>query len=934
MHHLRTFLLCTFIISTIAVAGQGDLSPYLDSLKSNTELNFYDYQKAVDKYLSERSNRQVKGLKQYRRWEWFWDARLYPHGNFPDAFHSYNEWLKMDKSFHEVKATDQNADWVSYSPATVPGSSDELQTTGMGRINCLEFHPTDTNTLWIGSSSGGVWKTMDNGQNWICITDNLPIQRISAIEVDPLAPDTMYIATGDIEYFKLSSLANGFNSQYGIGVFKTHNGGVTWEPTGLNFQLWDEASSLIRGIKINPNNRNELIAVGIGGIFKSSDAGDNWVKIIDQAFIDFDMANDSASTLYATGVYIELTNSINQILKSEDFGTSWDTLATSIPAQNEVLRTEMCIAPSDSSILYALTCSNNRGFYALYKSIDAGIGWTVVAAKDTIGITASAKAPNILGWSDGGYFENPLLPSDEGGQGTYDLTLAIDPIDPNKIYTGGINMWGSEDGGLSWSFISYWQTNFGSSLHADQHYSSFHPLSGDFFQANDGGLSKTENIRIGNIDTVINCINLFTLELEQNCYELPTVWQNLSNGIHITEYYRLGLSKSEVDMVSGGSQDNGTYLLRNGLWLNIFGGDGMETIIHPENPDIIYVTTQNGSLHKTIDGGTTFSSGLEAEIDGSGENSEWVTPFVMDPVDYETIYAGYQNIWKSTNGGSNWEKISNWGLGTATIKTIEVAPDNPDVIYCSKKGYLFRTVDAGITWTNISAGLPLDSVIVLSIAVADTLESKLWVSCSGFSADKKIFVSEDYGDTWENISGLLPNVSMNSIIYQKETLGSVTNAIYVGSDLGVFYSNDSIQATNNKWIAFNEGMPAVPVNELEVHYGNQKLYAASYGRGLWKGNLFSPSQVENIEAVQNYDFSISIYPNPITDKVTLDLYLRGTQEAFIEIYDSSGRLKYREAKDVNRHLLHAISLNTLAPGTYMLKVVLEDSHITKRIIKL
>jgi photosystem II stability/assembly factor-like uncharacterized protein len=932
IRQLNKILIVCSVLMVYQGYSQVDLSKFInENGKESEEFNFYDYREAIDKYLESQRGTEIKGMKQYRRWEWFWDARLYPEGRFPDTYHNYFELNKLNSRLKG--SSSRTADWTSFSPAEIPQSTSEFNINGMGRINCIEFHPADTNTYWIGAASGGVWKTMDDGKNWMCITDGLPINRISCITVDKESPDTIYIGTGDIEYHYLNSVSNGSNSQYGIGIYKTTNGGTNWFPTGLNFDLWDESSSLIRKIFINPQNSMELVAAGIGGIFRSEDAGDSWSQIHDQAIIDLDLSTDSSSILFATGMFIYLSNSTNLILRSEDFGLSWDTLATNLPATSDVSRTELAIAASNDSIIYTISSGSNGGFYCLLKSIDRGNTWSTVCARDTSLFIGAVKAPNVLGWQDGGYFNNPLLPEDNGGQGYYDLTLVVDPNDPDQIYTGGINMWGSSDGGLNWNLFSYWQSHFGESIHADQHASAFHPLSSDFFQANDGGLFKTKALIPGNLDTILNCINVFTLELEPNCYEFPGSWTDLSHGLHITEYYRLGVSKSESNHVSAGCQDNGTYLFKDGSWTNIYGGDGMETMIHPDNPEIIYITTQWGKLYRTVDGGLTFSDNLAEPIEAAGEWSAWVTPYLMDTDDPNTLYTGHMNIWKSTDAGETWTQLSYFSSDDA-VTALTVAENNSNVIYFSRNGHLKRSLNGGQNWTDISQGLPIDSAVILSIAIADTLESNLWVAFSAYKEGSKVFKSTDYGDSWENVSGSLPNVSANTLVYQKGTIGGITNALYVGTDLGVFYTNDSIMETTDRWVSHSQGLPVVPVNELEIHYGSQKIYSATYGRGLWKGNLYSPSQVEGIKPVEEYEFNIAIYPNPVTDLVSIDLYLQGTQQANFEVYDTCGKLVFFESIDVNRHVLHKLSLGSLKQGTYMLKVALEETDVTKRILKL
>ena len=405
-----------------------------------------------------------------------------------------------------------------------------------------------------------------------------------------------------------------------------------------------------------------MVVAGIPGIYKSMDGGITWVQKYDNFVIDFDMNPENPNTLFATGLYIPNEGGATRILRSQDFGDTWDTLNTTIlPVQNEILRAELTIAPSDSNIIYTLACGPNEGFYALFKSEDAGENWFAVAARDTNEFSAAAKAPNMLGWYDGGYWGLGMLPPDESGQGTYDLTLVVHPTNPDTIYTGGINMWGSYDGGSTWDIASYWVANMGPSLHADQHASKVNPISHTIYQCNDGGIYKSNSVILGSMDSVATCFDPITYELTPGCYTLPTNWINISHGLHISEYYRIGLCKNDPNIIVGGTQDNGSFMYRNGIWKHVYGGDGMEAMVHHTNSDIVYVTTQRGGLKRSTDGGLSFERGLEEPITNTGETGFWVTPYEMHPDTADIIYTAFQNVWRSEDGGDTWTKISDFG---------------------------------------------------------------------------------------------------------------------------------------------------------------------------------------------------------------------------------------------------------------------------------
>jgi len=908
--------------------------PYLNNGKSG-KVSFYDVQDAFKTWADGKDINTIKGIKQYKRWEWFNAPRVYPSGLFPDPAHNYTEWQKYRVYLTSTteKSIKNNPDWISVSPATIPPSPDELDIHGMGRINCITFHPTDTNTLWIGASQGGAWKTTDGGLSWICLTDNEPVLRVSDIAIDPVNPDIIYLATGDINFIAMNSVSLTYVSKFGVGILKSTDGGATWNPTGLSFEVTQLDQTLLRKIVINSANTSELIAGGSLGIFKSHDAGNTWTQVNNDMIIDMKINPLRDSTIYAASYFSDINNTQAKILKSVDFGSTWTELNSGVPYQNKVVRTELAIAPSDTGIVYALTCGINNGFYALYKTEDAGFTWDTVAARDTIiNNPGAAHAPNMLGWTDGGYFEISFLPADEGGQGHYDLTIVVDPNDADRIYTGGVNMWGSYNGGQTWNFASMWQAYFGPSIHADQHYSVFHPLTGDLYQAHDGGIDKTSSISLGNIDTVLNCVNLITQEIYPDCYDLPTDWTNITHGLHITEYYRLAVCKTNPVIIVAGCQDNGTYMYNNGIWLNILGGDGMEAMIDYTNPEIIYATNYNGLLSKSTDGGQSFQSGLEEDITSSGETGDWITPFVMHPFNPDVIYAGFNNVWRSDNAGSSWTRISNF-QSSLNIIALAVAGSDQNYIYAARLNDLYMTNNGGQTWHSVEIGLPVDVACITAIAVSESNPEELWVAFSGYQNGNKVYKSSDAGDNWTNISGDLPNYPVNCIVYQEATINGVSNALYIGTDIGVFYTNDSIQNLSGQWLYYSEGLPKVIINELEINYISQELFAATYGRGLWRANLYSPSDITGETAVNNR-INLEITPNPNKGRFTITARTPGKTGIKVGVFSMSGDKVKSFIDETCGSYIKEVDIRALPPGSYLVRVEMENSIFTKLVIKM
>jgi photosystem II stability/assembly factor-like uncharacterized protein len=464
--------------------------------------NSVDLEREFDQFRSVNNLDSVKAWKWMARWLDFESKRLNTDGSMADPNIFMNEAVKVSQS-KKSNLSKQAANWSPVGPDFLYPSNSPDRQHGMGRINCIAFHPSDSNIFWVGVAQGGVWKTMDGGQNWLPLTDDLPILRISDIAVDPLNPDVIYISVGDYAYIGVALDTDDRKRQthYGMGVYKTSDGGLNWAPTGLTFDQTQLDVSLTRRVLIDPVNTQNLVAGGVNGIYTSSDAGATWNQKNDSMIWDLVQDPINPNTIYAASGYLSNRDiGTAGIIKSSDFGQTWTILNTGIPGKNAVQRIKLAISPQDPSHIYALACGMSRGFYGLYFSDDFGSTWNLQSS--------SSNAPNILSWSDG---------NASGGQGTYDLSLLVDPTDKFRIMTGGINMWGSEDAGGSWKGASYWLGFYGPSIHADHHYYAYNPLNQAYYMCHDGGLSKTYQIGFESWSNI------------NSGASWPTVWEDLSD---------------------------------------------------------------------------------------------------------------------------------------------------------------------------------------------------------------------------------------------------------------------------------------------------------------------------------------------------------------------------------------------------------------------
>lgn len=824
---------------------------------------FVKMQQEFEAWAKGKDLSQEKGWKWYKRRQEQMAKRANADGSLPDE----REYFKAATVVAKIKEQQMQqgkaaVSWIPVGPFVTPGS--------VGRINTIAFHPTNANTFWVGVAQGGVWKTTNGGSSYLPLTDNLPITRISDIAVDPLHPDTMYVSVCDYGYLGagLSTDGRKRNTHYGMGIYKTIDRGVSWSPTGLSFNQTDFDGSLIRRTFINSANSNSLLAAGTSGIWKSADGGANWTKVLDTLIWDIERDPINKNTLYASGGYVGvLKQGYACIMKSTDFGNTWAMLPTGIPPKGTVQRIELAISISDPDYVYALCCNTSSGFYAVYNSTNGGSSWT-----------KKASSPNILDWGDG---------SSSGGQGAYDLTILVDPVDKNKIYTAGINIWGSSDGGTTFKQVT---TN----IHVDHHMLAHNPVSQKTYMCNDGGLYVTSQMQMATLNA--------------------TSWTRLNNSLQMPSYYKLGTSKNNAGYLIAGAQDNGTIYYNGTTWTNVGGGDGMDCLIDNVSPQTIITSSQFGSFRRSINGGQNSTA-----LTITSETGEWTTPILRDPTTNNTLYAGYTNLHKSTNGGTSWAPISN--LGGTPITAIAVSPQNSNYIYITKRvqgstmknAKAWMTSNGGSTWKDITAGLP-DTLYFTSVTVDDTDVNTAWVTCGGFYNGVKIFKTTNGGTTWTNISGNLPNIPVNCIIHYA---GSANNTLFVGCDVGVYTMNDSLPS----WQLFSTGLPNVIIQDLEIHYASKTLYTATFGRGIWSYDLGSTVSVKE-DAMQ--ETAIKINPSLNNGEFQLAITGINSDKGRLDIIDITGQKVFSESINFTAGNYTGDYRLNLSYGLYFIKISLAE----------
>ena len=433
---------------------------------------------------------------------------------------------------------------------------------------------------------------------------------------------------------------------------------------------------------------------------------------------------------------------------------------------------------------------SNQGFAGIWRSVDGGNTWDAQAL--------DGAAPNLLGWTVDG--------ADDGGQAWYDLCLAVDPTDSDKLYAGGVNLWASSDAGVTWSCAGHWYAGGERPyLHADQHGMAFLD-DGRLVIGNDGGA--------------------FTYDPATDLAE------DHSAGLAIAQAYRIDLDPLAMDRFIAGTQDNGTFLKHDGQWEHVLGGDGFACAFHGEVEDVVYASLYYGQVFRSEDGGNAFVE--IAGNAGSGVDSQgaWLTPWAVSRFNPDWVYVAKDRVYRSTNRGEDWTALGDIPNGEATA--LGLCPSDVSRLYVAKEFRLYRSTD-GQTFNLLDTPNGFSWIQDIEVDVADA--DHLWITLSNYNNDIKVLESTDGGDTWTNLSDGLPEAPVNCIA--PDVAGSGLH--YVGTDVGVYRLDP---AAGSEWERLSEGLPNVVVSDLVVHAPSGRLATATYGRGIYTLELPDPPTVD------------------------------------------------------------------------------------------
>lgn len=807
---LKTLLFLSIFVPSLipgSLSAQEQQYPRqsVEEARENYERILENQFKPIEEKNSKLEPEERKSWKQIERFKYFWGPRLSGSGYLPNPIELYNQYIvdPVEKG-NLNKDLSSEAQWDRLGPFNPVNPRQ-----GTGRINVVKQHPKNPNEYWIGSAGGGVWKSENGGQSWEMLPNtNFLTLGISDIAFAPTNPDIVYLATGDD-----NGSGSGNFVKYTIGLMKSVDGGQTWEPTYLQYE--QKELNLISTILIDPRDENVLIVSTDHGIFRSTDGAESFEHVVPNGnFRDMEFMPGLPDRLVATTFNRSQGGGISYYI-SKDNGITWEAKQS----VGGAVRAELAVTPANPNNIYAIVAEQGtNAYHSTWYSSNYGETWVAIEA-------ANGQNNNYLGWGNGTDFSR-------GGQGWYDLAIAADPTVPGNVGIGGVNYWSSRNYGDSFTLTTHHNGGWSRpEIHADIH-DLIYTRDGDkLLLANDGGLSQ---------------------------YSKTTdEFTNLGYGLPITQFYKIGVSQSSSDFVSGGSQDNGTFMRIDGNWIRARGADGMETAIDPFDSDIRYASIYYGTFYRTTNGGqswqTIFSEDEARNTYGVEEDGPWVTPFTVDQNSPNNIYLAMTEVWKSNNRGEKgtWKKISDFGSGA--FNDIEVYNNGTEHIYAARGGAVFYTDNEGQNWETVFT----KSNEVMDIAIDPTNPKRYALALSGFREDNKLFVVED-GNEY-NLSGNLPNVSCNAVVFDPLD----PKRMYVGTDIGVFTSYDKTAV----WMPYSQGMLNTVVSELEIDRDDRLLYAGTYGTGIWRSPLIEACTPSPDLVISNEE-SIEICPG---DSVLVDI---------------------------------------------------------------
>lgn len=827
---------------------------------------------------------------------WF-QAKAYPDpNNISEKYQrAWQQFLEIKQRSIGPAARGNVANWTQLGYSQSGG-----QRIG-GRIVCIAIDPSNTNNLWAGSASGGIWKSTNAGTSWTAVVTNLPVLGVSSIMVDPTNSNTIYAGTGEMYNTEVTD-AGGFNvwktrGTYGIGIIRSTDGGATWTQILSRTQ-----SSLfaIQSMLFLPGSTTTIYACATDGVYKTTNstaATPTWTQIYSGTNVR-DIAINPSNTSQAVISVGNMTNPTKGIFRSTNAtaaSPTWTQITSGLPASFEGYINLDNVGATDLYASIGISSSTANTNREVYRSTDFGANWSVV------GGTAAGSTTNHCSY-----------------QFWFAHCVAVNPFFTDSIMFGGVGLYRYK--------VSTTSRNSTSPGHADIHEIKFDSLRrGRIYICTDGGVYKST--------------------------DGGATFSNINTGLNATQFYAsLGVSRQNANTMIGGLQDNGQVLYNGTTWNAISwgGGDGTSCAIHPTNDQIMLASRDAKQVYRSTDGGSTGSAATTYWGFSGDSRTAFVAPIAFSLSSPTTAYLATDNIHISSNSGASF---TNNTLGATppypattpnafmeqihkTAIALAVSPTNPNKIYVSTSPYaqydndvssIYVTGTPNVLRSTAPATTPYSSIkgtlpdrFVTDFAISKYSDDSVYVVLGGFGTSH-VYLTPDGGTTWTSISAGLPDIPFNAIIIDPVN----PKQIYAACDFGVYVSPDRGQT----WIDYSTGFTdATMVYDLQID-ANNKLIAATHGRGVYRSDLY----VHVITPVTLMDFTGTARPTYNELKWTIS---QEQDLARYELERSADGVSYSRIATVtasNHQSQYTYSYNDITPpaeGYYKLKMINNDGSYT------
>jgi photosystem II stability/assembly factor-like uncharacterized protein len=814
---IKNYLIVSLLCSFFGFSQFNPSAPWMQNVYTakQGQATIDEQVEAFNQYWSTRDkNARGSGYKPFMRWEYHWRNYTNEQGYIMSSEDFWEAWRQKKQVIANRSSARRvlpASNWQPVGPFTHTNTGS--WSSGQGRVNIIHVDPSNSNTIYLGAPAGGIWKSIDNGVTWAPLTDELPQIGVSGIAVDYSNSNVIYIATGDKDA----------GDSYSVGVYKSTDGGLTWNATGV---MGGSNPSRAGDIIIHPTNNQILWCATNNGIYKTTNAGNTWSQVQSG---DFSQGNirlkpNDPSTIYAV--------TRDKFYKSTDTGNSFTHIASILPSTSG--RFVMDVTPANESYIYILSSKTDNSFQGIYRSTDGGTTFT-----------AQNTTTNVL----------------ESSQAWFDLAIGVSPTNANEIYTGCLNVWKSTDGGVSVTKMNNWSSPSAPSYtHADIHYLGFH--GNKLFCGSDGGIYVSENNGTNFTDLTEGAqIGQFykIAVSRQSAAKMMGGLQDNGGYAYSDNQWKNYYGADGMDTAIDPTNSNlyyGFIQSGGGLYISNSAGNGLSSSVDApagQNGNWVTPLTSNsiGEIFSGFDNLYKLTNGnwVQHNVDALGVGN--VDLISVDPSNNNIMYVANGTVlYKSVNGGVNFSVVS---FTTDNIESITVHSSNSNIIYLTTggaSGEVLKSVDGGATFIDISNGVPSIGKNIIVHQGRNT-NNPLYLGTS-----LGVYYRDDSMSAWAPFDTNLPNVSVTDLEINLEDAKLIAATYGRGiwqTDIPVQLPSDDIKflSIKNPTADINCGSTITPKVEVKNN-GINTISSITFNYSIdgtpssfvWNGSLASAVTTE------------------------------------------------------------------------------------------